>query len=346
MDFTFTEAQQELSALARRILTDRVTVQRLRGLSEDRFDPALWRELATAGLLDADELGLLGQCSVLIEMGRSVAPVPYLSSIVVGASTLLRFGVNDVHAARAREAMTGELVITAALTADGKARAERSGHGWVVSGTFTTVPAGNYAGMFLVPVQDLVFLVRRGDDGLTVLRQELVDGDTEAQLELENVWVSGDRVLEGAAVVQWMTDRLTVGLCALQLGVVEKALEMTAEYATSRVQFGRPIATFQAVAQRLADAYIDVEAIRLTMWQAAWRLVEGLSCDTEIATAKFWAADGGHRVAHTTVHVHGGVGIDLEHPAHRYFVAAKHYEFALGHATDQLLLIGEALRRP
>jgi acyl-CoA dehydrogenase len=142
-----------------------------------------------------------------------------------------------------------------------------------------------------------------------------------------------------------MTDRLTVGLCALQLGVVEKALEMTASYATERVQFGRAIGTFQAVAQRLADAYIDVEAIRLTLWQAAWRLAEGLPCEVEIATAKFWAADGGHRVAHTAVHIHGGVGIDIDFPIHRYFVAAKHYEFALGHATDQLLIIGNALRR-
>ncbi len=345
MDFTFTEAQQELAALGRRILTDRVTPQRLRGLSEDRFDPSLWRELAAAGLLDAAELGLLDQCAILVEFGRAVAPVPYLSSIVVGASTLLRFGSNDLHAMWAREAMSGELVITATLTPEDAPRAEKSGDGWLVSGTFTTVPAGNYARLFLVPAQDNVFLILDDDAGVTVLRQELVDGDTEARLELDNVWVSGDRVLEGAAVAQWMADRLTVGLCALQLGVVEKALEMTASYATSRVQFGRAIGTFQAVAQRLADAYIDVEAIRLTMWQAAWLLAEGLPCEIEIATAKFWAADGGHRVAHTAVHVHGGVGIDVDFPIHRYFVAAKHYEFALGHATDQLLVIGKALQR-
>ena len=125
MDFTFTEAQQELAALSRRILADRVTPQRLRGLSEDRFDPSLWRELAAAGLLDAAELGLLDHCSMLVEFGRAVAPVPYLSSIVVGASTLLRFGTNDLHGMWAREAMAGELVITAALTAeDTRARGE------------------------------------------------------------------------------------------------------------------------------------------------------------------------------------------------------------------------------
>ena len=131
--------------------------------------------------------------------------------------------------------------------------------------------------------------------------------------------------------------RATIGVCAQQLGVLERALEMTAAYATERVQFGRPIGTFQAVAQRLADAFIDVEAVRLTMWQAA------LSQDpADIAVAKFWAADAGHRVAHTAVHIHGGVGIDLDSPVHRYFVMAKRLEFALGHATDSLLTLSGA----
>jgi 3-oxocholest-4-en-26-oyl-CoA dehydrogenase beta subunit len=132
-------------------------------------------------------------------------------------------------------------------------------------------------------------------------------------------------------------------LCAVQLGVCERAIELTAEYAKQRVQFDRPIATFQAVGQRLADGFIDVEGIRLTTWQAAWRLSEDLPCDVEIDTAKFWASDAGHRIAHTAVHIHGGVGIDLDHPLHRYFVAAKRIEFALGAATEHLLGIGRTL---
>ena len=118
---------------------------------------------------------------------------------------------------------------------------------------------------------------------------------------------------------------------------------MTAKYATGRVQFDRPIATFQAVGQRLADCYIDVEAIRLTLWQSAWRLSKNLPSHNEIATAKFWAADGGHRVAHAAVHIHGGLGIDVDYPLHRYFVAAKRNEFSLGGATTQLRRIGVAL---
>ena len=151
------------------------------------------------------------------------------------------------------------------------------------------------------------------------------------------------RPAAGAEITGWLVSRGMVGLCALQAGVLTRALELTAEYAQTRVQFGRPIGSFQAVAQRLADAYIDVEAVRLTMWQAAWRLAAGLPATTEVATAKFWAADAGHRVAHAAVHVHGGVGIDTDYPLHRYFVAAKRAEFELGGATAQLRRIGAAL---
>ena len=163
---------------------------------------------------------------------------------------------------------------------------------------------------------------------------------------LDGVALDEDRVLGGPEVADWLVSRATVGLCAVQSGVLERALELTAEHARSRVQFGRPIGSFQAVTQRLADAYIDTEAVRLTMWQAAWLLASGdAAADVAVATAKFWAADAGHRVAHTAVHVHGGVGIDTSYPVHRYFVAATHNEFALGGATAQLRRIGAALAR-
>jgi acyl-CoA dehydrogenase len=192
-----------------------------------------------------------------------------------------------------------------------------------------------------------VFLVARGDEGVSVARQQLTGGGSAGRVTLAGVRLPPDRVLgspaSGLEITDWLVAHSTVGLCAVQLGVVERALELTSEYARDRVQFGKPIGSFQAVTQRLADAYIDVEAVRLTMWQAAWRLAAGLPAGTEIATAKFWAADAGHRVAHTAVHVHGGVGIDLDYPLHRYFAAAKRCEFALGGATAQLRQIGAAL---
>lgn len=367
MDFTTTEAQRELGALTREILEDMVTQDRLRELEARGgeapgagWDRELWAKLAGAGVLAAtlpaaaggNDLGLLEQCTILVELGRAVAPVPYLPSIVTAASAIARFGDAEQCARWAVPAGRGEVVLSVALAGDEPVRAERMADGWQLSGTRGAVPAAPYADIILVPARlagagEAVFLVSPGDAGVTVTPQHLVNGGGAGMVELAGVRLSADRVLggtqAGAEVARWLRDRAEVGLCAAQLGVLERALEMTAAYANTRVQFGRPIGTFQAVAQRLADAYIDVEAVRLTMWQAAWLLATGLPCGAEVATAKFWAADAGHRVSHTAVHLHGGVGIDVDHALHRYFVAATYHEMHLGGATEHLRRIGAAL---
>ena len=372
MDFMQNEDERELAVLTRSILDGRLTPERLRVAGAGGFDAALWADLAGAGVLAAAlpepvggaGLGLLAQCAVLTETGRAVAPVPYLASIVLGASALARFGTPDQRSRWAAPAGRGELVLTAALAEeDGddprvpSATAEpvkgdgEVGEGWLLSGVKTTVSAAPLAGLMLVPAATAqgvtVFLVAPGDEGVTVEPQQVTDGGNAGRVVLAGARLPGDRVLgspaSGLEITDWLVAHGTVGLCALQLGVIERALELTSQYAQHRVQFGKPIGSFQAVTQRLADAYIDVEAVRLTMWQAAWRLSAGLPAETETATAKFWAADAGHRVAHTAVHVHGGVGVDLDYPLHRYFTAAKRCEFALGGATAQLRRIGAAL---
>jgi acyl-CoA dehydrogenase len=361
VDFTPTEAQRELADLARTILTDQLTQQRLRDVESgaDRFDRTLWTHLAEAGILAAclpvdvggSGYGLLEQCGVLVELGAAVAPVPYLASIVVAASGIAEFGTPRQRDRWVRPAATGELVLTAALVEETATTAKSTAGRWRLTGAKTTVPAGPVADLLLVPADTgdgvTIFLVTPQDAGVTLRCQEIVDGDDEAVVELDDVGLDDDRVLgevgAGQRIADWLSTRATVGFCAMQLGVTERALRLTAQYATERVQFERPIGTFQAVAQRLADGYVDVEAIRLTLWQAAWRLTEGLPASTEVATAKFWAADGGHRVAHTAVHIHGGVGIDKDYPLHRYFVAAKRNEFSLGGATAQLRRIGSTL---
>ncbi len=376
MDFSVTQAQDELSALSRRILADKVTPGRLAEIEQagDGFDAELWAALAGSGILAAAlpeaaggaGYGLAEQCTILIELGRALAPVPYLPSIVLGAGAIAEFGAPAQITRWAEPAGAGRLIVTAALAeADGEdpaapgTRAEPDGHGWLLTGTKTAVAGGVTAGLFLVPAAvgggaaagsgAAVFAVERTDPGVAVRPQLLTGGAGAAELELAGVRLAADRLVGppgGGAVARWLADQATVGLCARQLGVTERALELTAEYARSREQFGRPIGAFQAVAQRLADAHIDVAGIALTMWQAAWRLQAGLPCRTEIATAKFWAADAGHRVAHTAVHVHGGVGIDTSYPLHRYFTAAKDNEFALGGATAQLRRIGAELAGP
>jgi 3-oxocholest-4-en-26-oyl-CoA dehydrogenase beta subunit len=274
---------------------------------------------------------------------------------VQGAAALARFGT-PAQQDLAEQAGRGGVLLAAALAEDDSAdarapstSADRTGSGgWQLTGVKTAVPAGAVADFLLVPARTpdgvAVFLVDASQPGVTVTHQQVTGGDATALVELAGS--AGEpvgSVAAGAAIADWLVTRGMVGLCALQLGLTERMLEMTAEYAKRRVQFGKPIGSFQAVAQRLADGFIDVEGIRLTLWQAAWLLASELPSATEVATAKFWAAEAGHRVAHTAVHVHGGVGIDMDGPVHRYFVAAKHNEFALGGATAQLLSIGAAL---
>ena len=228
--------------------------------------------------------------------------------------------------------------------------AAQEGDSWTLSGSKAIVRAGPVAQLFLVtattPDGVGVFLVESQASGVELVAQHSSDGDTVARLDL--VGARGD--LLGAAhahddhsAAARLGQLLVVTAAAEQLGVTEGALKLTASYAKTREQFGRPIGTFQAVSQRLADGYIDVLAQRLTLWQAVWRLSEDLPAETEVATAKLWAADAGHRLAHTAVHVHGGVGIDLDGEAHRYFTTAKRFELLFGGATEQALTIGRAL---
>jgi 3-oxocholest-4-en-26-oyl-CoA dehydrogenase beta subunit len=356
MDWAFTEEQDEVASLTRRILERALTEQHMRGIeaSENRFDDKLYVQLGEAGILGiaipeasgGGGRGLIELCRALVEVGRMVAPVPVLAS-TVAAGAIAEFGTPEQKTTYLPAAAEGRKILTPAiveeLNTDPASPMTRAQSG-KITGAKTTVPAGTIADAFLVPAQTddgvKVFVVDRDDPGVAVTKQTVTDTSAEATLQLEG---ANGEALGDPDVVAWLVRHLTVGYCAMQLGVCERALELTAEYSKQRVQFDRPIATFQAVGQRLADAYIDVQGIRLTLWQAAWRLSEGLPCDTEIETAKFWASDAGHRVAHTAVHVHGGVGIDLDYHLNRYFVAAKRIEFALGGATEQLAKIGWAL---
>ena len=149
--------------------------------------------------------------------------------------------------------------------------------------------------------------------------------------------------LEGEGCADWLRERATAALCMLALGVCEEALELTSEYVKTRKQFDQPIAMFQAVGHRAADAYIDTEAVRLTAWQAAWRLAEGFESGRQVAVAKVWAAEGGKRIVQAAQHLHGGVGVDREYPLHRYYLYARQLELTLGGGTPHLLRLGKML---
>lgn len=360
MDFTRTEAAQDLSGLVRTIVDAVCTPEHQRALDglDQRFDTELWRKLIDADILStaAPEsvggggFGTLEQTAILAALGRQLAAVPYLESVVLGAGVLARFGSAELQQQWAAPAVAGEKIVTIALDGEwgqGPVQATGAGDGFRLTGTRIQVPFAPVADAFLVPAETdsgpRLFLVTATDAGVSVTAQLTTGKNSTGELDLAGVEVGADRVVGAGDALAWLATHKTLGYSAYQLGVLERALELTAEYARTREQFDRPIGSFQAVSSRLADDYIDIKGLRLAIDQAAWRLSEDLPADIEVATAAFWAAEAGHRVAHTTVHVHGGVGIDVDHQVHRYFITAKEVEFALGGATTQLRQIGREL---
>jgi acyl-CoA dehydrogenase len=370
MDFSFSEEQEAVRELARRIFTDLSTHERLRELESepdgDRFDTKLWAELASAGLLGIalpEEVGGAGlgfvEIGLIVEAaGMTAAYVPVIETLAAAAAAVAEFGTEDQRRRWLPPVVAGDSVLTTALAELGGSPqvpsvvAERTGDGWVLSGVKSCVPSATIADAVLVPARVEpdgigVFIVETSASGLSLERQVTNTGRPEAVLSMTGTAVGPDALLgtveEGASIVGWLVQRSTAAIALAQAGAAESALALVSEYTKTREQFGKPIATFQAVGQRAADAYVDTEAIRLTAWQAAWRLAEGLPADKEVAIAKFWAADGGQRVVHAAVHLHGGVGVDRDYPLHRFFLMTKHYELTLGGATEQLLQLGAAL---
>ncbi|MEV0672253.1 acyl-CoA dehydrogenase family protein [Mycobacterium sp. NPDC050441] len=360
MDFKTTEAAADLGGLVRTITESVCTPERQRELDglDQRFDADLWAKLVEADVLSAAApesvggggFGVLEQAAVLTALGRQLAAVPYLDSVVLGAGALAAFGSEELRTEWAQPAVAGDKILAVALDGEmgqGPVQAQADGPGYKLTGTRTQVNYGPIADAFLVPAETdsgvRVFLVSGDDPGVTISVLSTTGKGSVAHLELQAATVDAARVVGGAEVAAWLTTHAALGHSAFQLGVLERALELTSEYAREREQFDRPIGSFQAVSARLADGYIDVKGLRLTLTQAAWRLSEDLPADIDVASAAFWAAEAGHRVAHTAVHVHGGVGIDMDHPVHRYFLAAKQTEFGVGGATGQLLRIGREL---
>jgi len=370
MDFSFSEEQEAVRELADRIFTDLSTQERLREMetdpTDDRFDRKLWSELAAAGLLGIGlpedvggaGLGFLEVGLVVEAAGRTAAYVPAVECLAAAAPAVARFGTEAQRQQWLPGVVAGDTVLTTALVELGGTPsapalvAEPAGDGWTLTGAKACVPSGTVADAVVVtariePDGVAVFLVPTSAAGVSIETMTANNGQPEGLVTLDGVAVGADALLggveDGPAIVEWLVQRSTTALALAQAGAAAASLALVAEYTKNREQFGKPIATFQAVGQRAADAYVDAEAIRLTAWQAAWRLAEGLPADKEVAVAKFWAADGGQRVVHAAVHLHGGVGVDREYPLHRFFLNTKHIELTLGGATDQLLRLGATL---
>ncbi len=374
MEFTFSEEQQAVRQAAEGVFAGLVTPDRVREVedTEERFDRQLWAGLAKADLLgiglpEADGgggYGLVELCIVLEAQGRAVAPVPLWSTLVLGALPLAEFGGDALRAGLLPGVAAGDVVLTAAL-ADVANDVATGGPGrptvtavpgpepgsLVLTGTAMAVPHAHVADRVLVPAGTpdggvVVAVVDPAAPGARLERATTTNREVHPHLHLDGVAVAAGDLLadgdtwRGADVVAWMLNRAWTGLCALQVGVAEAAVAQTAEYLNTREQFGKPLSTFQGTMLRAADAAIDTEAMRVTLWQAAWRLDHGLDADRAVTVASWFAKDAGQRVVHATQHLHGGMGADVDYPIHRYFLWGKQLELVLGAPGAQLSRLG------
>lgn len=346
MDFSFTPDQEALRGLAAQIVGDVCTPEHKRSVSatESGTDLQLWTALADAGLVGihlpesagGGGYGWLEAAIVLAEVGRVAAPVPALAVMALAAPALVG------HPQFLEGVAAGATIVTAAMH-------EPVGDVWAptttvtdgrITGTKVCVAHGLLASRFVVTAADGLYVVDAGAEGVSVDREDTTSGVPDAMVTFAGA--SAQRI-GGSDAVEALLMRAQSAACVMIAASCQSALGLTAEYARTRQQFDKAIATFQAVSQRAGDAYIDTEAVRLTAWQAAWRLDRGMPCAAELLTAKFWASEGGWRVMHAAHHLHGGVGVDRDYPLHQYFLNHKQLELLVGSATPSLQRLGGLL---
>ncbi|MGO8827455.1 MAG: acyl-CoA dehydrogenase family protein [Acidimicrobiales bacterium] len=366
MDFNFSEEQLAVSEAATGLFSGLVDPERVGAVeqTDDRIDRALWRALADADLLGlavpesegGAGQGLMELCLLLEAQGNAVAPVPLWATLVLGALPIAHFGSEAQRARWLPGVVSGDVVLTAALTGSAASptsspavRATAQGDGWVLDGTELAVPQAHLAARIVVPARTegggvLLALVDPAAPGVSLERALTTNREVHPHLHLAGVTVVAEEVLVGADVGRSTLDFLsvaaTIALCALQVGVCEAALTRTAAYLNGRHQFGRPLSTFQGTMLRAADAAIDIEAMRVTWQNAAWRFDSGRDAADAAWAAKWQASERGQRTVHATQHLHGGMGADITYPIHRYFLWGKQIELLLGGPSAQLARLG------
>jgi acyl-CoA dehydrogenase len=349
MNFELDETQDALASLAAQVLGQCGGHDRAREVELDSgFDVKAWETLGATGLLSAiadGDGGVVGACLVATALGRDVVTVPghaLLTPLVVS---------NAVVDAQRRSRLTaGQELLTLALHEVGIPDAAASAClvvGDTLTGSKPMVSAARESGAVLVAATGAdgpgLYLVETAAPGVHIHQVRATDRGSAATLIFE---AAPAQQVGDAQLLQRVEQVATLLTCATVLGLARAAIGGAAGYITERKQFGRPIASFQAPVHRLADAYIDLEAMTVTLQQAAWQLDAGRSpagAAAAVATAKWWSATGGHRALHTAQHLHGGLGADIEYPAHRYFLRGKQLLDTYGGSAVQALRLGAAV---
>jgi acyl-CoA dehydrogenase len=343
---TLDDEQRELVGLAARIFAGRATAERVEKVEagDERFDRDLWRELADAGLLGVGVpeafgglgFGVVATGLVCEQAGRVVAPIPLVSS---SCAALL---IAEVGSDDQRERWLPRLGDGTAVVAIAPPQAVRGARldADRLTARLIGVAWAHVADALLVPIGDRVVLLDLRSPGVTAEAAVTTAREVALTLTLTEATVEpiGDDTAAASLLLRWRTL-----LAATQAGVTDGALRMTAEYTSTREQFGKPLSTFQSVALKAADGYLDTTAIQAAARQAAWLIDAGHDATLAVLTAAWWAAEGGQHCVHITQHLHGGMGADITYPVHRFFLWGKQIELLLGGASALLAELGDAL---
>ncbi|MFF4099805.1 acyl-CoA dehydrogenase family protein [Streptomyces sp. NPDC001903] len=338
MDFHPTEEQTAAAGLAARIFRDLATHERLAAAGTGS-DAELWKALTAAGLTAAvEDVGLLGLVLLLEEQGRTTAQVPYAATCAYGILPVAAHGSAEQRTRLLPALGSGEAIATGAFPARGRITASPDGR---LTGTAPLVPWLRDATHVLVPDADrALWLVRTDAPGVGTPEVETTAPWSAGRLTLSQA--EAEPLGDGRAYEAVLATARTA-FAGLQAGVCAGSLARAVEYTSTREQFGRPLSTNQGVMLRAADAYMDTEAIRVTAYEAAWRIDEGLPAREHALTAAWWASEAGKRVVHAGQHLHGGTGADLDHPVHRHFLWGRQLDAYLGCGSELLAELGALL---
>lgn len=372
MDLTFTTEQAAVAELAATILGDTCSPEQLREAERDghpRWSRDAWQKLADADLLGIglpEDVGGGGygfcEMALVIEaIARVAAPLPAYATLVLGAAPIAHFGSAAQRARWLPDVIAGTSLLSGCLVGaqdrsavdEPPLLARSTANGLCLDGVAWYVPHAADADAFVAPVRlpdgdQVLAVVDATTAGIDLEALSPMSGEPQAIVRFQSVQLPEDAILSGSvgvtgAAVRWMYERAVSATCIAQVGTCAGALALTASYVSTREQFGAKLATFQAVSQRAADAYIDTELVRLTAWAATWRLASGLDAADELAVAKHFTAEAGQRVVAAAQHLHGGIGVDLDYPVHRYFRWAKDHEQRLGGGAPHLAALGASI---
>jgi len=369
MQFAFTEEQEQLRSFVRQFLEEKSSEDAVRELmeTESGYDEAVWSQMAEQlglqSLVIPEEYGGQGfgwveLVVVLEEMGRALLCAPFFSTAVLATSALLLSNDADAAGEYLPKLASGELIATVAMTEENgrwdesgvTATATQSGDAWTLSGAKHYVLDGHTAGLIIVTARTSagvsLFAVDADAPGMTRTPLATMD-QTRKQAKIELADTPARLIgTDGAgwATMERVLDRAAVGLAAEQVGGAQMVLDMAVEYAKVRVQFGRPIGSFQAIKHKCADMLLEVESAKSAAYYSAWCASEDNDELPAMASlAKSYCSEAYFNATAENIQIHGGIGFTWEHPAHLYFKRAKSSELLFGDPTYHRELLAQRI---